>query len=227
MDSKRVDARADIYSLGVVLHEMLTGETPAPFFIDGKVPVKQIRPSVPTSLERVVEKCTELDPRQRYQTMDELIESVNLDLVNRCALIDFYEATGGDNWRWKNNWLTDAPLDNWHGVTANYDGAVLRLHIPANDLEGEIPAGISHLTELNYLNLAHNRLSGSIPSELGGLIKLERLNLIFNRLSGSIPSELGNLTKLERLDLGGNCLSGSMPPELGNLTRLRGLYPRR
>ena len=81
---ERADVRSDIYSLGVTLHEMLTGE--APFVIAGKTPVKEIRPSVPTGLERIVEKCTELDPRRRYQTMDELIESISLDLVNRCAL---------------------------------------------------------------------------------------------------------------------------------------------
>ena len=218
---ERPDVRSDIYSLGVVLHETLTGE--APFLIAGKAPVKQIRPSVPTGLERIVEKCTELDPKRRYQTMDELIGSISAELVNRCALIDFYEATNGDNWINSNNWLTDEPLDDWYGVTANRDGVVSGLSFVMNRLKGEIPPEIAHLTELKTLHIWLSGLSWNIPSELGRLTKLKDLQLNINFLSGSIPPELGRLTRLKDLQLSTNRLSGSIPPELSNLTRLERL----
>ena len=35
---------------------------------------------------------------------------------DRAALVALYHATGGDNWRRNDNWLSDAPLTNWTGV---------------------------------------------------------------------------------------------------------------
>ena len=216
---ERPDVRSDIYSLGVVLHETLTGE--APFLIAGKAPVKHVRPSVPTGLARIVEKCTELDPSRRYQTMNELIGSISAELVNRCALIDFYEATNGDRWERNDNWLTDAPLVDWYGAFLNHDGVVDGLNLESNNLEGEIPPEITHLTELNTVCLTRNRLSGSIPPELGNLTKLEYIEIADNGLTGSIPPELSSLAKLEYLIFEGNRLTGSIPPELGSLTELK------
>ena len=212
---ERPDVRSDIYSLGVVLHETLTGE--APFLIAGKAPVKQIRPSVPTGLERIVEKCTELDPKRRYQTMDELIGSISAELVNRCALIDFYEATNGDRWERNDNWLTDKHLNHWYGVLSNRDGTVTRFLHPANNLEGKIPPEIAYLSELEILHLGVNTLSGSVPPELGSLTKLEYLFLRYNCLSGNIPPELSNLAKLDQLHLCWNKWTGCIPRALFNV----------
>ena len=220
---ERADVRSDVYSLGAALHEALTGE--APFAADGESPIKQVRPGVPTGLARIVENCMELDPKRRWQTMDELLDSISLELVNRCALIDFYEATSGDIWKRSHNWLADdEPLDNWHGVTANRDGVVVGLKLNWNSLEGELPPELGGLTKLEWLNLSDNRLSGNIPPELGGLAKLKELDLSCNDgLSGSVPPELGGLAELEELDLSDNRLSGNIPPELGGLTELKWL----
>ena len=219
-DSKRVDARADVYSLGVTLYEMLTGKCR-----DLGEPAKASRPSIPSELGRIVNKCIEPDRENRYANADDLLQEIaNPALINRCALIDIYEATNGDNWNRNDNWLTDAPLGSWYGVTANLDGAVTGFKARSNNLEGEIPSEIAHLTDLMGLALNKNCLSGSIPPELGNLTKLKILFLGKNRLSGSIPPELGNLTKLIGLTLFENRLSGSIPPELGNLTELKILF---
>ena len=140
--------------------------------------------------------------------------------TERDTLITLYYATRGDNWRYHTNWLTGAPLGEWHGVTTDSDGRVIELNLGENNLSGHVPPELGNLPDLTYLTLSGNDLSGEIPAELAKLTELEDLSLGFNRLSGGIPAELGYLTELESLDLLGNNLSGGIPAELGNLTEL-------
>ena len=168
-------------------------------------------------------------------------------LTDRQILTRLYEATDGPNWSNDDNWLTDAPLGNWYGVTVSTGDHVVRLDLNANDLTGPIPPelgnlaklwdlslytnaltgpippALGNLANLEWLYLSHNDLTGPIPPELGDLAKLERLSLHDNDLTGAIPPELGNLANLGGLSLGGNDLTGQIPPELGNLTTLRDL----
>ena len=83
------------------------------------------------------------------------------------ALTALYNATDGDNWFNNTNWLTDAPLSEWHGVSTNDEGQVVSL------------------------NLGNNSLSGALPPETGGLINLSELGLGSNQLTGTVPSEIG------------------------------------
>ena len=145
------------------------------------------------------------------------------ETTDREALEDLYAAADGDDWTENRNWLTNAPLDRWHGVTTNRSGRVTELDLSENKLNGTIPAALGNLTYLEALDLSKNQLKGNIPPELGNLANLEALILYGNQLSGSIPTELDSLSKLQILALSGNNLRGPIPPELGHLANLRWL----
>ena len=144
--------------------------------------------------------------------------------TDRDALVAFYQAANGANWLRNDNWMTDAPIGTWYGVTTNLSGRVTELDLSENGLRGTIPPALGSLVYLETLTLAYNQLSGSIPPQLGNLTNLDFLSLWANKLRGTIPPELGNLTNLTWLDLEDNRLTGSIPPELGNLMNLEWLY---
>ena len=134
----------------------------------------------------------------------------------RDALVAFYNATNGENWRGKDNWVSDHPVDTWFGVTADSEGCVYGLSLGDNQLSGEIPAELGNLTSLESLDLIVNQLSGKIPPELGALANLRELYLSGNQLTGEIPPKLGDLANLEVLYLHANQVSGCVPSSLQN-----------
>ena len=144
----------------------------------------------------------------------------NTDLAGRLP-VTVYETTGGSDWDNRDNWLTDAPLGDWHGVTVDAAGRVERLYLDENDLSGTIPPEIGELANLKRLYLDENNLSGPVPPEIGELANLERLRLNENELTGPIPPQLGDLTSLIQLRMAVNQLTGRLPVELANLAGLQ------
>ena len=78
---------------------------------------------------------------------------------DRAVLVTLYHATGGPNWANNNNWLSESPISEWHGVITDHTGRVLELRLAENQLVGEIPAELGELAHLRELNLYENQLS--------------------------------------------------------------------
>ena len=140
--------------------------------------------------------------------------------TDRAALEALYDATGGGHWSDNANWKTNAPLDDWYGVSTDSDGRVIRVDLRSKRLAGPLPAALGSLSRLERLFLEANLLTGSIPAALGNLSNLENLYLFDNFLSGPIPDAIGNLSNLEELALNENALTGPIPESLGNLLNL-------
>ena len=144
--------------------------------------------------------------------------------LDREALVELYDATGGPDWNDNAGWKTNAPLGNWTGVTTDREGYVTGIWLTYNNMTGELPPAIGWLSRLERLVLYENSLGGPIPPELGQLHRLERLWMSDNAFEGRIPPELGRLAALRELGLQNNNLSGPIPAELGNLGNLVHLH---
>ena len=88
------------------------------------------------------------------------------DDPDRAALIALYNSAGGPNWTNNDNWLSDAPIGKWYGVTTDGTGRVTILDLMGNQLGGEIPEELGGLSNLQLLTLSGNQLSGCLPAGL-------------------------------------------------------------
>ena len=87
-----VDGRSDIYSLGIVMYEMVTGRVPFDGDTTVAVAIQHLQeemvapsayaPNLPISMEKIILKCTQKNADRRYQTIAELLSDLRKSLIS-------------------------------------------------------------------------------------------------------------------------------------------------
>jgi serine/threonine protein kinase len=93
IEGRKQDGRSDLFSLGIVLYEMITGVRPfggnslgevcAQILTANPIPPSQLNPTLPAAFDRIIARCLRKNPDERYQSGNDLARA--LYLVARCG----------------------------------------------------------------------------------------------------------------------------------------------
>lgn len=190
-DSHRVDPRSDIYSLGIILFELLTGEVPfrgSPQAVFQQVEHTEPRsprtwnPSIPRDLEIICLKCLQKDPRQRY------LRAVDLaDDLARFQRGEPIRARGIMPWTRAGRWCWRNPL------AASLAGLIIAVAI------------VSPLVALRFREIAHREKQSRDAAVQS---KLERSQQLYSAKMKSVQ----NLFEKANYARAGQLLDSLRPP---------------
>ncbi len=202
----KTDARTDIYNLGATLYHMVTGKNPNDPPYEMK-PIREWDPSLSTGLEKIILKCTQPSPADRYQSCSELLYALDhyteLDesykKENKKKLAMFATAAGltiffgiisliglsGRNRLTAENYAAYIEEGNNYKATSDYTRAADTYKV-AMDLDGKESEAYIQFIDL-YIDAAND-----INEDGESSLKLEEgLTVIANR----VKNKYGNVDK--------------------------------
>jgi len=135
VDGKSLSAATDLYSLGIVVFEMLTGRRPR-----GVVLPSRLRPGLHPAWDRVFERLYQYEPERRYASAAELVRAIETDLVDAPRRASSSDAA--------------TPFGSRVGQSVTFDASPSSPATPApvfkNDPNSPLPAG-THVPNLQML----------------------------------------------------------------------------
>lgn len=144
---------------------------------------------------------TELNIQQSGRPLERIKDSL--------ALVEFYHATGGENWTDNENWLSQKRLEQWKGIVMK-NNRISMLVLDNNNLTGQLPKCIGQLDSLVWFEVDRNKLSGDIPEEImkhkyysrwraSRYIAWQQEGYRFTRIAPEEPYDLTNHGKVVQL----------------------------
>jgi diguanylate cyclase (GGDEF)-like protein len=191
IQGRKIDARSDIFSLGVVLYDMLTHRLPFP--AEKTVKLKEqlatldpekpsaMNPSIPTELDAIIYKCLAKDPDERYQIANDLANDLRDCLAGLLhALGDTQLPVINDSWfRRLRNVVSPRSFTRQLSTNGTYFAMVTMLAIYLIDmlLPPTIPMNILYIFPLIVITL-HCERGMLIGVAVGLALLLQGLNLM-------------------------------------------------
>ncbi|KAJ8599851.1 hypothetical protein CTAYLR_005606 [Chrysophaeum taylorii] len=128
----------------------------------------------------------------------------------REALIAFYDASQGSAWVNSSGWLNGGSVCTWYGLECT-DGAVTKISLSSNNLDGELPSALGELNLLQSFDVSNNSLRGILPSTLANWTRLQEFYADNNELSGPLLPELAAWADLLTFAVYRNGFNGTLP----------------
>ncbi len=179
------DEKSDIYSVGVMLYEMLTGQKP----FDGETPVaialqhmqtapkppREINSSIPEGLEEITLKAMQKEPSQRYQTAGEMINDIEEFKKDPSIVFEYKYFTSDETTKYFDKVTTEPENDEEL--------------VPSDDEEGE-----EDIYDEDDEEEIEERRSPLLPIlfAVASVFVIMTAWLIFTIVTGSIPNTSGN-----------------------------------
>jgi serine/threonine protein kinase len=162
ISGREIDHRTDIFSLGVVLHEMSTGRRPfeesssaelmSAILRDTPSPVTDLRPDLPADLARIIRRCMEKDVRHRVQTASDLSNEFRDLARHTSARPSQPKAPSSRELRAPDSGAARAAEGFWIAVLPfKSSGTNTELHALAEGISEEIVTGLSRFSYLRVI----------------------------------------------------------------------------
>ena len=167
----KLDARSDLFSLGVVLYQMVTGKKPFvedeygsalhKIRLDKHVGARKLNPEIPRELERIIDRCLEKQPRDRWRSAQHVVMALerflarHVEMNHHARLVLFLRAQ---------NVITDLEAEEYVGVNgpghAQVGNMQSRLAVRAGFVAHGVALGMLAL----MLGLIHVAPLGATPN---------------------------------------------------------------
>jgi Leucine-rich repeat (LRR) protein len=126
---------------------------------------------------------------------------------------------------WDQQWLGSGNDEcTWTGITCNDSGEVTAIVLDNQGIQGDLPAELSLLSQLERLIVSENSFTGDVPGSFGDLKKLQDFRMDRNEFTGELPQSIGGMSSLRIWYMERNVnLGGTFPESVLELQNLQEL----